>query len=155
MKPTKQTVYLTVKVEDELPEMENNDIKDNVFAITRSGTSFIAETIRINGKLQDEHDYPSYAEKWLKPQEGYFFTPEELNQLLSDVIKDTLNTAAEKADLTLLKKSTYSEKPRWKKISKKETKEGVDLFSYEVQYKPSKKSITNTFDEVYQRFSVK
>ena len=32
-----------------------------------------------------------------KKETGYFFTPEQLNQLLSDVIKDALNTAAEKA----------------------------------------------------------
>lgn len=36
----------------------------------------------------------------LEEQEGYFFTPEQLNQLLSDVIKDALNTAADKAEIT-------------------------------------------------------
>ena len=58
MKPTKQTVYLPVKVADE------------------------------SEHIQDIDGY------FYKKEEGYFFTPEQLNQLLSDVIKDTLNTGA-------------------------------------------------------------
>lgn len=55
---------------------------------------------------------------------GYFFTPEQLNQLISGVIKDTLNTASIKADLI----ETY-----------------VDV---------DPKSITDTFDETFNNFKV-
>ena len=38
--------------------------------------------------------------------------------------------------------------------TKKEAEDGVDIFSYEIQYKPSKKSITNTFEETFKKFEV-
>lgn len=57
--------------------------------------------------------------------EGYFFTPEQLNQFLSDVIKDTLSTAAEKVKV-----------------------------SYEMNGLLLTTSITSTFDITYQKFSV-
>lgn len=83
----KTTVYLPVNVKDGLPELHNNDIKENVFAISNTGLPFIAETIRLDGKLKDEHDYPSHAEYWLKKVEGYFFTEEELDKFLSEIKK--------------------------------------------------------------------
>ena len=43
----------------------------------------------------------------VEQQEGYFFTQEELNQFLSDVIKDTLNTAAEIEELWGTKPSNH------------------------------------------------
>ena len=133
MKTTKQTVYLPVKVEG----ADGNYIPDKSVLI-----------------IKEQYEMDKYWKALVKPQEGYFFTPEQLNQLLSDVIKDTLNTAAEKADLTALKKSQYNKKARWKRFSKKDREEGIDLFSYEVQYKPSKKSITNTFEETFNKHSV-
>ncbi len=90
----------------------------------------------------------------VKEQEGYFFTAQELNDYTEKVIKEALNTAAEKVDLTLLKKSQHSKKARWKKVSKKEEEEGVDIFNYEVLYKPSKKSITNQFNNIFNKFKV-
>lgn len=67
-------------------------------------------------------EYPT--DKRFDDKEGYFFTPEQLNQLLSDVIKQALENAAEKADLI-------------------ETDGDVDP-----------KSITNTFEETYKKFEV-
>ena len=90
----------------------------------------------------------------VKEQEGYFLTAQELNDYTEKVIKEALNTAAEKVDLTLLKKSQHSKKARWKKVSKKEEEEGVDIFNYEVLYKPSKKSITNQFNNIFNKFKV-
>lgn len=133
MTPTKQTVYLPVKVED----TSGNYIPDKSVLIV---------------KEQEEMD--KFWEALVKQQQGYFFTPEQLNEYTQSVIKQALETAAEKVNLTTLKKSQYSKKARWKKVSKKEVEEGVDLFSYEVQYKPSKKSITNTFEETYKKFEV-
>jgi hypothetical protein len=58
-------------------------------------------------------------------EEGYFFTPEQLNEYTANVIKQALETAAEKADLI-------------------ETDGDVDP-----------KSITNTFEETFRRKSNK
>lgn len=57
--------------------------------------------------------------------EGYFFTEEQLNQLLSDVIKDALDTAAEKVKV-----------------------------SYEMNGLLLTTSITSTFDITYQKHKV-
>ena len=60
-------------------------------------------------------------------------------------VEAALKAASENAKLTMYKKSQYSKTPRWKRVSEKEEKEGVDLFSYECQWKPSKKSILNAY----------
>lgn len=132
---SKQTVYLPVEITHEFWEKYDSGEEKPDYEIVDAD----------NGERIDE---------WVNKQEGYFFTPEELNEYTANVIKQTLETAAEKADLTCLKKSQYSKKARWKKVSKKEAEEGIDLFSYEVQYKPSKKSITNTFEETYNKLKV-
>lgn len=81
-----------------------NDVKDSNYFIQNWG-----------------HVTEDYAIK----KEGYFFTPEQLNQLLSDVIKDALNTAAEKG-----------------KVLHKGYGEMV----------VNKSSITNTFEETFNKF---
>lgn len=58
---------------------------------------------------------------------GYFFTPEQLNEYTANVIKDALNTAAENA---------Y-----------------VDFEDYDKEF-VNKKSITNTFEEIFQKYKV-
>ena len=81
-------------------------------------------------------DYPKYVVDdeipefydTVEPQEGYFFTPEQLNQLLSDVIKDALDTGADKAET--------------------ECDEGGETGFV------NKKSITDTFDITYQKHKV-
>jgi hypothetical protein len=85
-------------------------------------------------------------------EHGYFFTSEELNSYTETVIKDALEIASKKVDLNTYKKSQYSKTSRWKKVSKREAEEGIDIFSYEVQYKPSKASIRNCFKEIYKKF---
>jgi len=57
-------------------------------------------------------------------KEGYFFTPEQLNEYTANVIKQALETAAEKAELI---------------------PHDVDI---------DLKSITNTFEETYKQFKV-
>ena len=75
----------------------------------------------------------------VKQEEGYFFTPEQLNQLLSDVIKDTLNTAAEKADAYI----------------KIEPNDQPSSSFGDIEYPAvRKKSITNTFEETFNKHSV-
>lgn len=101
--PTKQTVYLPVKEQYEY-SLAYWDKRDRSYQIEKDK----------NGK-----------DIFLKEENGYFFTPEQLNQLLSDVIKDTLDTAAEKA-------------------------EDWDSFHSTV----NKESITSTFEETFNKFKL-
>lgn len=98
----KQTVYLPVKIGDDI------------------NTGLIVKYIH-NG-----HKYP------INEKQGYFFTPEQLNEFLSDVIKDTLNTAADKAEL--------------------------DYYNGDCrecgQNKINEKSITNTLEETFNKHKV-
>lgn len=114
MKPQKQTVYLPVKVEDELPEIGRATFTFNEEIDT---CSFLANDGSFKEWYQHFEHKPTH---WLKPQELFVFTKEQLNEYTQSVIKQTLETAAEKADLTMLKKSQYSKKARWEKESKKE-----------------------------------
>jgi len=89
-------------------------------------------------------------------EEGYFFTEEQLDQLLSDVIKDALDTAAEKAKI--LEEELGSDEYREIPLDTFESTEFTADKGYEecsfYRYKASKESITNTFEETYQKFSV-
>lgn len=72
----------------------------------------------------------------VQSKEGYFFTTEQLNEYTANVIKQSLNTAAEKATVTPIDHEEISEgsfRPIW----------GVD-----------DDSITNTFKETFKNFEV-
>jgi hypothetical protein len=76
------------------------------------------------------------TDKSFDVREGYFFTAEELNEYTQNVIKQALETAAEKATVTPIDHEEISEgsfRPIW----------GVD-----------DDSITNTFEETYKKFEV-
>ena len=75
-------------------------------------------------------DYNDWMDRitGVKEVERYVFTPEQLNQLLSDVIKDALNTAADKAD--------------W------------DCDKHHENITVDRQSITNTFEETFQKHKV-
>jgi len=125
MTPTKQTVYLPVKVEDELPS-ENESSK---VAILHKERGFDFAYYMHKWKLFDHFKQGlSYKQSdithWLKPQEAFVFTPEQLNEYTANVIKQALETAAENADLI-------------------ETDGDVDP-----------KSITNTLEETCKKFEV-
>lgn len=68
----------------------------------------------------------------VKEVEGYFFTPEQLNEYTQSVIKQALETAAEKA-----------EPDYWKGDCQLCGSNKVD-----------KQSITNTFEETFKKFEV-
>ncbi len=78
-------------------------------------------------------------------QEGYFFTTEELNQHISNVIKDALDTAAEKS-----------------KIKREETHEivfkgfsgGNPSYGNKEIITCDKQSITNTFEQTFQKYKL-
>lgn len=70
-------------------------------------------------------------------KEGYFFTPEEFNQLLTTVMKKTLNNAAQKATTTLI------------------TPIEDGLPDYKNSYESvNRESIMNTFDEIFNKLKV-
>ena len=93
-KPQKQTVYLPV-----------SDFNSSERAICTIGIPDL------------------YGDKVVE-QEGYFFTPEQLNEYTTNVIRQALETAAEKAELI---------------------PHDVDI---------DLESITNTFEETYQKLKV-
>lgn len=55
----------------------------------------------VNGEQEKVvcHDYPDWMDtiSGVIEEEGYFFTPEQLNEYTANVIKQALETAAEKA----------------------------------------------------------
>jgi hypothetical protein len=64
---------------------------------------------------------------------GYFFTPEQLNQHIEDIIKDTLRVAAEKATMKLL------------------IDEENDIVQ---EANIDKESITDTFNQTYNKWKI-
>lgn len=133
MKPIKQTVYLPVKVDDELPESGGWVICDNAEELLFShnyGWMYNANVVVPKEKQ------PKF---WLKQQEGYFFTPEQLNEYTKSVIKQSVETAAERSRLS----KNGSNTPYGEHFSGK-------CGSWTV----NKESITNTFEETFKQFEV-
>ena len=102
--PTKQTVYLPVKVEYGLK------------------TELIEE-------------------------EGYFFTPEQLNEYTFNVIKQALNTAAEKAKVVKDLGEDLNGIPAYEVTEYYYDENGYPIYT-------EKESITNTFEETFKQFEV-
>lgn len=76
----------------------------------------------------------SPIEKTIK-KEGYFFTPEQLNEYTRNVIGQALETAAEKADSFIdMNEDAYIEGNVWSEVDKQ--------------------SITDTFEQTYKQFEV-
>jgi hypothetical protein len=134
MKPQKQTVFLPVNVKDELPE------ETGFYKTEEEGTSFFqrGDSTWWNN---DTHFIKRFPEHWLKPQEGYFFTHEELNEYTQNVIKQALENAAENTE-TLL----------W------QNNEDLEIVSNRVAYIVEdlkiKQAITNTFEETFNKHKV-
>jgi len=142
--PQKQTVYLPVKVQG----VDGNYIPDESVLLV---------------KEQGEMD--KYWDALVKPQEGYFFTPEQLNEYTQSVIKQALETAAEKMYETF---HTICEDGSTKGVFKTQ-KEALDFANilnnktnlYHDWVKVTrlnggmdKKSITNTFENTFEKFKV-
>lgn len=131
-KITKQTVYVRVKVEDELP------IESCKCGIIKNGEFDLSYFIKAPSYKVFDHVKSGLSHNqaeithWLKPQEGYFFTPEQLNEYTTNVIKQVLETAAEKAEV-------YIEECMGQRTGYVE----VD-----------RESITNTFEETFKQFKV-
>lgn len=76
-------------------------------------------------------------------QKGYFFTPEQLNEYTSNIIKQALKTAAESRCIKIFDKNwfTYS------------FEEGTKFFD-RVNVTIDKESITNTAEETFNKLKV-
>ena len=106
MKPIKQIVYLPVEITEEFWKKYDSGEEKPDYEIIDAN----------NGERIDE---------WINKQEGYFFTPEQLNEYTRNVGKAFLETAAENAKDMWLRKSFID-----------------------------KESITNTFEETFKLFFV-
>lgn len=132
MIPTKQTVYLPVKVEDELPA-------ENVLCIAEEFNGIAAGKLEVNprGIISCDTDTigctVNYISHWLKEQQAFVFTPEQLNEYTQSVIKQALETAAESKSLEM----AYTE-------------DGLDY----KEMRLSKQSITDTFEETFKLYQV-
>ena len=128
MTHTKQTVYLPVKVED-VKKYSNHIIDcEDCLGLT-DDEQYTCPRCWCQGGNGKLHFVDIFEQK-----EGYFFTPEQLNQLLSDVIKDALDTAAD---------SAYVDNNHQQGCA-------MDSDDFEV----NKESITDTFDITYQKHKV-
>lgn len=134
----KQAVYLPVKVEDELPE--NNK---NVFCLTSD--DFETELVFEDGVFRVYEGGDCYENEnvthWLKSQEAFVFTPEQLNEYTANVIEQALETAAENAE-TLL----------WQ--NNEDLEIVANRVDYIIEHIDIKQSITKTFEETFKRFKV-
>ena len=144
----KQTVYLPVKVEDEIPEL------DGYYRTQEEGTSYLHNGNWFNNHLLEKPRYPIH---WLKEQESFVFTPEQLNEYTANVIKQALNTAAVNAKLKEdeLETESYTKADEFaqgKSYSYTTDMDGclIGVDTFEID----KKSITNTFEETYKKFEV-
>ena len=101
--------------------------------------------------LQEEEERREIGHNihWLKPQEGYFFTPEQLNQFISNVIKDTLDTAAENANM--LGETQHN---NYAPDRTEDFVYVVDSNGPDYGYTVNKQSITDTFDITYKKHKI-
>lgn len=129
-KSTKQTVYLPVEITEEFwTKWDNGEKPDYDLADVETGENI---------------------ESWVNEKEGYFFTPEELNEYTQSVIKQALETAAENVHLI-----EYAYRDN------RVTNENAGQFYFVPSYygednevEISKQSITNTFEETLKQFKV-
>ena len=98
--------------------MEIQKLKQTVY-LPVNGSSILS--IIEEGRLLDN----------VEEQEGYFFTPEQLNEYTQKVIKQALETAAENAEITNKAKFSGDYNPVVDDVS-----------------------ITNTFKEIFKKFKV-
>jgi len=139
MTPTKQTVYLPVKVEDELPNSKDESEIEVLFQY--KGILFLGwfnpET-KFFSTSNGLAEYYTDVDLWFKLQEAFVFTPEQLNEYTQSVIKQALETAAEKAEIKE-RKVSYS------------SSSGSE---YGYVQSINKQSIIYTFEETYKKYKV-
>ena len=123
MKPTKQTAYLPVNGED-IKRYSTHVIDCEQCEWLTDDEQYTCTHCWCeggNGKLHFNDVF--------KKQEGYFFTPEQLNEYTQAVIKQALETAADKVE--------------------------HEEYKFDGKQPPiSKQSIKNTFEETFKNFEI-
>ena len=147
MKPTKQTVYLPVKVEN-----------DATFLITKEMRDYLNSSSSINFYKNGECVYtPSFITKTTKESEGlehliierlnkkelFVFTSEQLNEYTTNIIKQALETAAQNAEVKVTENALIEDGSCYTTYD-----DGV------ISVTSDKQSIINTFEETFKKFSV-
>lgn len=143
----KQIVYLPVKLENEaIPEY-------TTAIVSCDGNINFNQVKYYASHFKEDFEMVTH---WLKPQEAFVFTPEELNEYIQKVIKQALETAAENAKV--VEEELGSDEYRENSIDTFESVEFIADKGYEeccfYRYKCSKQSITNTFEEIFKQFKV-
>lgn len=91
--------------------------------------------------------YDDSYENDVKREEGYFFTPEQLNEYTANVIKQALETAAENAKVVKDLGEDLNGIPVYEITEYYYDENGYPIYT-------EKQSITNTFKETYKKFEV-
>ena len=147
MKPTKQTV----KVNESALDMF---AKYGVKSIQKGSTEIklVKSKKKMVKNIKKQTVYLP-VEDFITPvkEEGYFFTTEQLNEYTANVVRQALETAAEKAEI---------EQKGYFEATPEECLKGVEIYDDNGSDRPSfiafvnKQSITNTFEETYKKFEV-
>lgn len=126
MKPIKSIVYLPVKVEDEpIPEY-------TLVTVSCDGGMQFNQVKYYASHFKEDFEMVTH---WLKPQESFVFTPEQLNKYTANVVRQALETAAEKA------------------ISEPFFIDGEPAYMND-RSPVNTQSITNTFEQTFKQFEV-
>ena len=119
-----QTVYVPTKVEEKLPERE-------VIAKNISNDFLVGYVYKISDDdywCEDDHQRLAQTTHWLKPKKGIFFTQEEYNKHIKEIIEQTLKNGAENAETKFIPFTDDEE--------------------------INKDSILNTFEETYLKYKI-
>ena len=90
----------------------------------------------------------------VKDVEGYFFTPEKLNEYTQKVIKQALEIAADRAYALIKDHDLYIREYVGTEYSVDIDMSEDSPLQYSCSVITDKESITNTFEEIYRVFSV-
>lgn len=136
-----QTVYLPVKVEDEkIPEY-------TLAIVSCEGNTHFNQVKYYASHFKEDFEMVTH---WLKPQEAFVFTPEQLNEYTANVVRQALETAAEKVHLV-----EYG--CRDNRVTNENAGQLYFVPSYygeDNEVEISKQSITNTLEETCKKFFV-
>jgi hypothetical protein len=135
MTPTKQTVYLPVEITEEFWKKYDSGEERPEYEIVDAN----------NGERIDE---------WVNEQKGYFFTPEQLNEYTANVVRQALETAANRAYALVKDHDLYIRECVGTKYSVNIDMSEDSPLQYGCSVITDKESITDTFEETYKKFEV-
>lgn len=149
----KKTVYLPVKVEENRTDTPSSVPKEKwgvheAHCCKKHGCKYGDEDCPIvlghakqRYTCDDGYDDCFREDVELKTQEGYFFTPDQLNEYTANVIKQALLSASEFAELQY-------------ECGNKSKEKCLAVFCNNCTEQIDRQSITNTFEETFKKFEV-